>query len=99
MTTFANKAKELRASKQVKESLNREKAADQIQQQRTQEFFTLRARLKTAENFTLALGELKGIIADLRKKAAAKEESGGAGHNSDHAAKCAAPRRSRPPIA
>ncbi len=75
VTTFANKAKELRASKQVKESLNREKAADQIQQQRTQEFFTLRARLKAAENFTLALGELKGIIAELRKKAAAKEES------------------------
>jgi poly(3-hydroxybutyrate) depolymerase len=75
VVAFANKAKELRASKEIKDSLNREKAAEGMQQQRTQEFFTLHARLKTAENLSLALGELKSLISDLRKKAAAKEES------------------------
>lgn len=75
VAAFAAKAKELRASKEVKERLNREKSAEQWQQQRAQEFFNLRGQLKTTENYAGALSQLKSIIAELRKKAAAKDES------------------------
>src|SRR5215813_6498536 len=51
---FAQKADELRSSKEVKDRLKQEKAAEQAQRQRSQEFFAAREQLNTAENPALA---------------------------------------------
>lgn len=74
-TEFAQKADELRSSKEVKNHLKQEKAAEQAQRQRAQEFFAAREQLKTAENPAAALMQVKNLISDLRKKAASKDES------------------------
>src|SRR5262252_5566370 len=72
---FAKRADELRTSKEVKDRLKQEKAAEQAQRQRSQEFFAAREQLNTAENPTVAMMGIKSIISDLRKKAASRDES------------------------
>jgi pimeloyl-ACP methyl ester carboxylesterase/Flp pilus assembly protein TadD len=72
---FAQKADELRSSKEVKDHLKQEKAAEQTQRQRSQEFFAAREQLKTAENPAVAMIGIKSMISDLRKKAASRDES------------------------
>jgi len=70
---FANRADELRSSREVKESLKQERAAEQTQQRRSQEFFGMRERLKSEENRSMAMTEMKNLISDLRKKATGKD--------------------------
>jgi len=70
---FAKRADELRASREVKESLKQERTAEQAQQRRSQEFFGMREQVKTAENRSMAMAGMKNVIADLRKKAEGKE--------------------------
>jgi tetratricopeptide (TPR) repeat protein len=72
---FAQKADELRSSKEVKDRLKQEKAAEQAQRQRSQEFFAAREQLNTAENPAVAMMGIKSMISDLRKKAAGRDES------------------------
>ncbi|HKQ76353.1 MAG TPA: hypothetical protein VJ810_21845 [Blastocatellia bacterium] len=72
---FAKRADELKASREVKDSLKQERTAEQTQQRLTQDFFGLRERLKTAENRSTAMMEIKNAISDLRKKAAGKDAS------------------------
>jgi pimeloyl-ACP methyl ester carboxylesterase len=72
---FSRRADELRSSRETKERLRQEKAAESAQERRSQSFFAMRERLKTAENFSTALAEMKSVISDLRKKAADKEAS------------------------
>ncbi|HMB27148.1 MAG TPA: hypothetical protein VKS99_03545, partial [Blastocatellia bacterium] len=72
---FAKRADELRSSKEVKDRLKQEKAAEQAQRQRSQEFFAAREQLNTAENPAVAMMGIKSIISDLRKKAASRDES------------------------
>src|SRR5262245_6765190 len=71
---FARRADELRSGKEVKDHLKREKTAEQAQRQRTQEFLTAREQLKTAENPSVAMMGVKGMISSLRKKAASADE-------------------------
>src|SRR5215475_1600269 len=72
---FVRRADELRPSKEVKDRLKQEKAAEQAQRQRSQEFFAAREQLNTAENPAVAMMGLKSMISDLRKKAASRDES------------------------
>jgi len=72
---LARKADELRSSKEVKDRLKQEKAAEQAQRQRSQEFFAAREQLNTAENPAVAMMGIKSMISDLRKKAASRDES------------------------
>jgi poly(3-hydroxybutyrate) depolymerase len=72
---FTQKADELRSSKEVKDRLKQEKAAEQAQRQRSQEFFAAREQLNTAENPAVAMMGIKSMISDLRKKAASRDES------------------------
>jgi pimeloyl-ACP methyl ester carboxylesterase len=72
---FAQKADGLRSSKEVKDHLKQEKAAEQAQRQRSQEFFAAREQLNTAENPAVAMMGIKSMISDLRKKAASRDES------------------------
>jgi tetratricopeptide (TPR) repeat protein len=72
---FAQKADELRSSTEVKDRLKQEKATEQAQRQRSQEFFTAREQLNTAENPAVAMMGLKNMISDLRKKSASRDES------------------------
>src|SRR5215467_10162746 len=72
---FAKRADELRSSKEVKDRLKQEKAAEQAQRQRSQEFFAAREQLNTAENPAAAMMGMKSMISDLRKKAASRDES------------------------
>jgi predicted Zn-dependent protease len=72
---FAKRADELRSSKEVKDRLKQEKAAEQAQLQRSQEFFAAREQLNTAENPAVAMMGIKSMISDLRKKAASRDES------------------------
>src|SRR5262245_11777755 len=70
---FAKRADELRSGRDVKERLKQEKTAEQAQQRRSQEFFSMREQLKRPENRSVAMTEIKSIISDLRKKAASKD--------------------------
>ena len=70
---FAKRADELSSSREVKESLKQERAAEQTQQRRSQEFFGMRERLKSEENRSMAMTEMKNLISDLRKKATGKD--------------------------
>ncbi|HKC85639.1 MAG TPA: hypothetical protein VKG02_06675 [Blastocatellia bacterium] len=72
---FVRRADELRLSKEVKDRLKQEKAAEQAQRQRSQEFFAAREQLNTAENPAAAMMGIKSMISDLRKKAASRDES------------------------
>jgi pimeloyl-ACP methyl ester carboxylesterase len=72
---FAKRADELRSSKEIKDGLKQEKAAEQAQRQRSQEFFAAREQLNTAENPAAAMMGIKSMISDLRKKAASRDES------------------------
>jgi pimeloyl-ACP methyl ester carboxylesterase len=72
---FAKRTDELRSSKEVKDRLKQEKAAEQAQRQRSQEFFAAREQLNTAENPAVAMTGIKSMISDLRKKAASRDES------------------------
>jgi hypothetical protein len=72
---LARKADELRSSKEVKDRIKQEKAAEQAQRQSTQEFFAAREQLNTAENPAVAMMGIKSMISDLRKKAASRDES------------------------
>jgi len=72
---FAKRADELRANREVKESLKQEQAAEQTQQRRSQEFFGMREQLKTAENRSMTMAGMKNVISDLRRKAAGKDAS------------------------
>jgi len=72
---LARKADELRSSKEVKDRLKQERAAEQTQRQRSQEFFAAREQLNTAENPAVAMMGIKSMISDLRKKAASRDES------------------------
>jgi pimeloyl-ACP methyl ester carboxylesterase len=72
---FAKRADELRSGKEVKDRLKQEKAAEQAQRQRSQEFFAAREQLNTAENPAVAMMGIKSMISDLRKKAASRDES------------------------
>jgi poly(3-hydroxybutyrate) depolymerase len=72
---FARRADELRSSREVKDRLKQEKAAEQAQRQRSQEFFAAREQLNTAENPAVAMMGIKSMISDLRKKAASRDES------------------------
>lgn len=72
---FAKRVEELRSSGEVKDHLKQEKAAEQAQQQRSLEFFSKREQLRTAENLSAAMMEMKYLISSLRKKAASNDES------------------------
>jgi len=72
---LARKADELRSSREVKDRLKQERAAEQAQRQRSQEFFAAREQLNTAENPAVAMMGIKSMISDLRKKAASRDES------------------------
>src|SRR5262245_4022564 len=72
---LARKADELRSSKEVKDRLKQERAAEQAQRQRSQEFLAAREQLNTAENPVVAMMGIKSMISDLRKKAASRDES------------------------
>jgi hypothetical protein len=74
-TAFIDKASELRANKEVRELLKREKAADELQQQKTQSFFASLNRLENGDDHALALSTLKGEIRSLRKRSQAPVES------------------------
>src|SRR5262249_39086427 len=58
---FAKRADELRSGREVKERLKQEKTAEQAQQRRSQEFFGLREQMKTAENRSSAMAEIKSV--------------------------------------
>src|SRR5262249_59316244 len=75
MAEFAQKADELRSSKEVKDRLKQEKAAEQAQRQRSQEFFAAREQLNTAENPAVAMMGRKSMLSDLRKDTATRDAS------------------------
>jgi pimeloyl-ACP methyl ester carboxylesterase len=67
---LSRRAGELRSGKDVKEGLKMERDAETAQDRRSQTFFSMREQLKTGENRSTGMAELKGLISDLRKKAA-----------------------------
>jgi dienelactone hydrolase len=70
------KAKQLKETKQVKERFKQEREEDQRQIKMMRDFLTLKDSLQDFDNRAVALSELKNAIANLKKKAEAKENSG-----------------------
>lgn len=75
VAAYVSKAKELQANKEVRESLKRDKTADELQQLRTQRFFELYNRLQENDERALVVGMLKSDIQGLRKKSLANEDN------------------------
>ena len=68
-TEFAAKADRLKASKEVKEGFKLHKQEEQLQEKQIRDFLAVRERLKTEDNRTAALQDLRTTVGDLRKKA------------------------------
>lgn len=66
---FAAKAERLKASKEVKEGFKLHKQEEQLQEKHLRDFLTMRERLKTEDNRTVVLQDLRTMVGDLRKKA------------------------------
>lgn len=75
VTAFANRAKELRAKKQVKDSLKQEKLADELQQQESNSFFNWHKQLKPSDANSFIFGMLQATVRVMRKRSLVSEES------------------------
>ena len=70
-----NRAKQVKETKQVKDQIRQQREEDQRQIKMMRELLTLKDSLHDYDNRAVALSELKNAIANLKKKAEAKENS------------------------
>ncbi len=68
-TEFAAKAERLKSSKEVKEGFKQQKQEEQLQENHLRDFFATRERLKSEDNRTVVMQDLRTMVGDLRKKA------------------------------
>lgn len=68
-TEFAAKAERLKSSKEVKEGFKQQKQEEQLQEKHLRDFYATRERLKSEDNRTVVMQDLRTMVGDLRKKA------------------------------